>query len=204
MINFRLKASTESRLSTRNWRPGCMKSKPPLRERLSEPSILTSTPSQYILLIGHRAIEDAIESIDVLIALRSATEAPPQGEYAAPRPQATYLTLASTEKRKRPRAPSPATSAGYSAGTPTGATSRGVSITLPPRNSVGPAPAIPFSREPKARREALAKQLPLQEGRKVAFHAPAGKPGDASATGEEEISWILAVVTKCINQDKNR
>ena len=77
-------------------------------------------------------------------------------------------------------------------------------MTIPLRSSVGPMPAIPFSREPKARREALAKQLPLQEGRKVAFHPPAGKPGDASGTAGEEGTWILAVVTRCINQDKNR
>lgn len=71
------------------------------------------------------------------------------------------------------------------------------------RSSTGPSPAIPFSREPKARREALAKQLPLQEGRKVAFHPPAGKAADGSTADADE-TWILAVITKCINQDKNR
>jgi len=70
------------------------------------------------------------------------------------------------------------------------------------RNSVGPSAATPFSREPKARKDALAKQLPLQEGRKVAFHPPAGKPGEA--TDADENTWILAVVTKCFSQDKNR
>lgn len=69
---------------------------------------------------------------------------------------------------------------------------------------MGPSPAIPFSREPKARREALAKQLPLQEGRKVAFHPPAGKTADGSIVDTDENTWILAVITKCINQDKNR
>ena len=63
---------------------------------------------------------------------------------------------------------------------------------------------MPFSREPKARREALAKQLPLREGRKVAFHPPPGKSSDGTATGDEENTWILAVISKCINQDKNR
>lgn len=61
-----------------------------------------------------------------------------------------------------------------------------------------------FSREPKARREALSKQLPLREGRKVAFHPPAGKPADGSTPDGDENTWILAVVTKCINQDRNR
>lgn len=72
------------------------------------------------------------------------------------------------------------------------------------RGSTGPSPAVPFSREPKARREALAKQLPLQEGRKVAFHPPVGKNADGSTVDVDENTWILAVITKCINQDKNR
>jgi hypothetical protein len=75
-----------------------------------------------------------------------------------------------------------------------------MSITLPARSSVGPSPTIPFSRDPKARREALAKQLPLQEGRKVAFHPPPGKAGGT----DDENTWILALVTKCIHADKNR
>lgn len=77
-----------------------------------------------------------------------------------------------------------------------------MSITLPARNSVGPSPPIPFSRDPKARREALSKQLPLQEGRKVAFHPPPGKAANGGA--DDENTWILALVTKCIHADKNR
>lgn len=68
---------------------------------------------------------------------------------------------------------------------------------------MGPNQPIPFSRDPKARREALAAQLPLQEGRKVAFHPSAGKTGGVAADADEN-TWILAVVTKCINADKNR
>lgn len=79
-----------------------------------------------------------------------------------------------------------------------------VSITLPARNSVGPPPVLPFSRDPKARREALAKQLPLQEGRKVAFHPPPGKPANGGTADNDENTWILALITKCINADKNR
>lgn len=63
---------------------------------------------------------------------------------------------------------------------------------------------MPFSREPKARREALAKQLPLQEGRKVAFHPPQNSKGADGAAGGKDEEWILAVVIGCINQDKNR
>jgi len=130
-----------------------------------------------------KAIDNAIEHLEVLTALRKASEAQP------------------LEKRnKRPRGQSPAASS--APGTPSIAgASRGVSITLPARNSVGPTASIPFSREPKARREALAKQLPLQEGRKVAFHPP---PSAGSNGETDENTWILAVVTKCINQDKNR
>lgn len=132
-------------------------------------------------------IDDTIEHLGILIALRQASEAVPP------------------EKRnKRPRAHSPAPVPVPAPAAPPAAT-RAMSITLPPRNSVGPQTAIPFSREPKARREALSKQLPLQEGRKVAFHPPqnSSKAVD-SATGGKDEEWILAVVTKCINQDKNR
>ncbi|EPQ54487.1 hypothetical protein GLOTRDRAFT_106180 [Gloeophyllum trabeum ATCC 11539] len=133
------------------------------------------------------AIDDAIERLGVLIALRKASESNPQGKR---------------KRAKRPRGHSPPALPGP--GTPSA--SRGVSITLPARSSAGPAPPIPFSRDPKARREALAKQLPLQEGRKVAFHPPphSGKPGETGGGETDENTWILAVVTKCINQDKNR
>ncbi|KAF8073604.1 SGF29 tudor-like domain-containing protein [Lyophyllum atratum] len=133
-----------------------------------------------------KALEDAIERVGVLIALR---KAPPDQV-----PQ---------EKRlKRPRAPSPSAVPGA---IPQSAipSSRSVSITLPARNSVGPSPVIPFSRDPKARREALAKQLPLLEGRKVAFHPPPGKPANGGADNDEN-TWILALITRCINADKNR
>jgi len=62
---------------------------------------------------------------------------------------------------------------------------------------------IPYSRDPKARREALGPQLPLLAGRKVAFHPPAGKTGEGASTDVDD-TWILAVVVECINQDKNR
>jgi len=134
-----------------------------------------------------KALEDSIERVGVLIALRKAP-----------------LDQVPQEKRlKRPRAPSP--SAAPVSVLPTSLpNSRSVSITLPARSSVGPSPAVPFSRDPKARREALAKQLPLQEGRKVAFHPPPGKPANGGATDNDENTWILALITRCINADKNR
>lgn len=72
------------------------------------------------------------------------------------------------------------------------------------QQSLGSQQQVPFSREPKARREALAKQLPLEKGRKVAFHPPQNTKGGESLAGGKDEEWILAVVTKCINQDKNR
>ncbi|KAI6030574.1 SGF29 tudor-like domain-containing protein [Pisolithus orientalis] len=127
-----------------------------------------------------RALEAAIEQVGILIALRKASESYPQ------------------EKRnKRPRPPSPSP-------TSMAASAAGPRATQVARGSAGPTPAIPFSREPKARREALAKQLPLQEGRKVAFRPPIGKTADGSNADSDENTWILAVITKCINQDKNR
>lgn len=127
-----------------------------------------------------RVLDDAIEQVGILIALRKASESYPQ------------------EKRnKRPRPPSPSPTAMVASAT-------GARATQTARGSMGPVPAIPFSREPRARREALAKQLPLQEGRKVAFHPPPGKTADGSNADGDENTWILAVITKCINQDKNR
>ncbi|KAF5382582.1 hypothetical protein D9615_002786 [Tricholomella constricta] len=134
-----------------------------------------------------KALDDAIERVGVLIALRK-----------APFDQGLQ------EKRlKRPRAPSPSVTPipMPSVNVPN---SRSVSITLPARNSVGPPLAIPFSRDPKARREALGPQLPLQEGRKVAFHPPPGKSANGGAADNDENTWILALIIKSINADKNR
>ncbi|KAG6820179.1 hypothetical protein H0H93_004310 [Arthromyces matolae] len=133
-----------------------------------------------------KALDDAIERVGVLIALRKAP-----------------LDPVLQEKRiKRPRAPSPSGTPVPTA--PSTIPSRSsVSITLPARNSVGPITHIPFSRDPKARREALHKQLPLQEGRKVAFHPPPNK-GGSNGNDNDENTWILALITKSINADKNR
>ncbi|THH27998.1 hypothetical protein EUX98_g6199 [Antrodiella citrinella] len=135
-----------------------------------------------------KAMDDALERLGILIALRKAPEA----------------AIPQDKRQKRPRGHSPV----GTATPPTPALnpmSRGMSITLPARGSVGPQP-IPFSREPKARREALAPQLPLRSGRKVAFHPPntSGKVDGATAMNGKDEEWILAVVIQCINQDKNR
>lgn len=85
----------------------------------------------------------------------------------------------------------------------------------------------------RARREALAHQLPLQKGRKVAFRQPTKKnpspTGAGAGTGagglngglgangfdsngigavipgeEDGETWIMATVIECINNDRNR
>jgi SAGA-associated factor 29 len=122
-----------------------------------------------------KAIDEALERLGLVIALRSAPE-----------------TLPPEKRNKRPRAQSP--SAASSNGTP--ALSRSVSITIPPRNSVGPHPSTSYPRDMKTRKEHLFRQLPLQLNRKVAFHVPA-KPGTA-----DESNWILAFVTKCLEKNK--
>lgn len=146
-----------------------------------------------------RALDVAIEQLSVLIALRNAAEETPPGKaFLESRKASILMYRATLEKRnKRPRPPSPA------GGIPTPPpTVRAAPPLAAARASVvpvaTPSPLVSNTRDPKSRREALARQLPLQEGRKVAFHPPAGKPGDEA----DENTWILAVVTKCI--DKNR
>jgi len=120
------------------------------------------------------AIDDVLERITVLIALRKAPEA-----------------ILPPEKRKRPRAPSPS-------GTPVpnpsaAANTRSVSITLPPRtNSVGPTS---HSRDSRAKKDSIVKQQSLQPGRKVVFRPP-------KSTDTEEGTWIVAMVTRFLSSDK--
>lgn len=154
----------------------------------------------YLSDLFYRIAEDAVETLDILLALRKHPEAPAQqGTLNQPRLNAP-LTTGLEKRSKRPRAQSPP-----GVITPNPGPSRGVSITVPPRNSVGPQNQVPLSREPRARREAWARQLPLLPGRKVAFHPPTNtsKAADLASSGKDE-EWILAVVTKSINQDKNR
>ncbi|KAF8908970.1 SGF29 tudor-like domain-containing protein [Gymnopilus junonius] len=121
-----------------------------------------------------KAIDDAIERVSVLIALRKAPE-----------------TLPSVEKRKRPKATSPS-------GTPIPNASalgntRSVSITLPPRtSSVGPNPN---PRDSRMKKDLVTKQQALQPGRKVAFRPP-------KSTETEEGTWIVAVINRLLSSDK--
>ena len=108
----------------------------------------------------------------------------------------TKFYFITEKKNKRPRVSSPAGAS--TPGTPSLGSSN--KITIPKKD----VQHIPFSRDLKACREALQAQLPLQEGRKVAFHPPAPKSSDGTNPEVDENTWILAVVVQCVHQDRNR
>ncbi|KAH9985073.1 SGF29 tudor-like domain-containing protein [Russula compacta] len=135
-----------------------------------------------------KAIDEALERLEVLIALRRASEATPQ------------------EKRlKRPRAHSPPPSSTPSTPVLSG-NARNITAATQ-RGSTGSQPSTPSLRETKARRETLRdtllRQLPLQEGRMVAFHPPSSGKG-ADGTSPEDTTWIMARIVKSFHQDKYR
>jgi SAGA-associated factor 29 len=144
-------------------------------------------------------LDEALQKLDVLIAMRRNEEA---GHDAASIPlvsvQASTPSSGGGIKRKR------RTSLSYSASpAPVGMPSSADSIL-----SAAPSPmvrgATPGNRESQGggntkqqRKEQYADQLPLQPGRKVAFKMP-------PQPGEEEESWILATVIRCLGGDKTR
>lgn len=116
-----------------------------------------------------KLLDKSLELITVLVALRKAPEA------------------SLTDKRiKRPRASSPS-------GTPgpgSGANTRGVSITLPPRtNSVGPS----ANHKKKDR-----KGHPLAVNTKVAFW------NGNSPNRTDDVDWILAIIVRVISNREGR
>lgn len=117
------------------------------------------------------------------------------------------LTLSpSTEKRlKRPRAHSPLPLSTPSTPVLSG-NARNITAATQ-RGSTGSQPSTPSLRETKARRETiretLLRQLPLQEGRMVAFHPPSSGKG-ADGTSPEDTTWIMARIVKSFHQDKYR
>ncbi|TEB39729.1 hypothetical protein FA13DRAFT_1723937 [Coprinellus micaceus] len=116
-----------------------------------------------------KLLDKSIELISVLIALRKAPEA------------------SLTDKRtKRPRASSPATP-----GPGSGTSTRGVSITLPPRtNSVGPS----ANHKKKDR-----KGHPLAVNTKVAFWN-----GNAANRTSDDADWILAIIVRVTSNRDGR
>ncbi|THH11166.1 hypothetical protein EW145_g833 [Phellinidium pouzarii] len=131
-----------------------------------------------------KTIEETLEALSVLIAIRKAPE--------------NVMNQGATEKRnKRNRGSSPSSAPATPVPTPINKITLNVKSDRD-RTSESPVaqPAQPFKSDAKARSKFYGKQLPLQENRKVAFHQP-------STTGEAS-TWILAVVTRCLNQEKNR
>lgn len=144
-------------------------------------------------------LDEALQKLDVLIAMRRNEEA---GRDASSIPlvsvQASTPGSGSGIKRKR------RTSLSYSASpAPSGMPNSADSIL-----SAAPSPMVrgstPANREREGggnlkqqRKEQYADQLPLQPRRKVAFKMQ-------PQPGEEEESWILARITKCLGGDKTR
>ena len=159
------------------------------------------------MLISHvlRAIDEAVERLGVVIALRQAPEAtPPGARYLHGIPRRTNL-FTSEKRSKRPRPHSPPSSSTPPTSALT-ANSRNCA-TPTQRGSAGPQPSTPSLRETKARRETLRetllRQLPLQEGRMVAFHPPSsGKAADGASP--EDMTWIMAKIVRSFHQDKYR
>ena len=126
-----------------------------------------------------------------------------QADHPIVEPDPPGLTLADDLRLKRPRAHSPPSSSTP----PTPASAGNTRSTAGPsqRGSAGPQPSTPSLRETKSRtlRDTLLRQLPLQEGRMVAFHPPSTGKG-ADGTSPEDTTWIMARIVKFFNQDKHR
>ncbi|TRM68781.1 SGF29 tudor-like domain-containing protein [Schizophyllum amplum] len=136
-----------------------------------------------------RSLDDAIDRISALLALRKASEAralPPPPPRTREEPtrrrddlQRKHELTSSEPVRKRQRlesSPSASVSSPDSGAAP--ATPR-VTITLPPRTRGVPA-----------------QRLPLKPGRQVVYRLAEG--------GTEDTSWILAIVVKAISKDRTR
>ncbi|WVQ84369.1 hypothetical protein IAT38_006521 [Cryptococcus sp. DSM 104549] len=158
-----------------------------------------------------KTVDEALEKLGVLIALR-------RGEGSTPDPRMGTPTLVLPSggntpgsgggvKRKRKG------SFSVSPAPPGLDVNMAVPSPLPlTAASAGTRPGTPMSREAtgKHRREMYADQLPLQAGRKVAFKLPAikakgdGEDGGGGGGGTGSDDWILATVKRCILQDKMR
>lgn len=150
-----------------------------------------------------KTLGDALEKLDMLMALR-------RGERSTPDPRATPSLVLPTSAL-----PSPGSGGGVKRKRKGSFSLSPAPPTLDlnavhPSNSASTRPSTPMSREAtgKHRRELYADQLPLQPGRKVAFKLPAVKAkgdGDTSVNGGSSgDDWILATVKRCILQDKMR
>ncbi|KIY43937.1 DUF1325-domain-containing protein [Fistulina hepatica ATCC 64428] len=124
-----------------------------------------------------KAFDEAIERLDVLIALR----------------RAPSESLLIEKRNKRPRGLSP----GGHAGSSPAPTANGRTLVIPARDSARPSPVPPTGRDKS--RQSVPKQPPIPVGSKVAFHPP--KSSNPAST-EDPNAWILASVIRA--RDKNR
>ncbi|KIK03352.1 hypothetical protein K443DRAFT_676836 [Laccaria amethystina LaAM-08-1] len=153
-------------------------------------------PDDLVSVQGWEGFKDVYKKLNLgLESIRSSAEEEAKAIDVAMERVGVLIALRNAseaqpqEKRnKRPRALSPS---GTPVPTPPApGSNRTVSITLPARtSSVGPSALV---------RKRDTKPQPLQERRKVAFHSPPAK-GES-----DENTWILALVTRCINADKNK
>jgi len=136
-----------------------------------------------------KTIDEVQVKLDVLVAMRKAPESTPQEKQRPKRPRAHSPLSTATP-------PTPALVAnGRNTATPT------------QRGSAGPQPSTPLLRGTKVRgdthRDIILRQLPLQEGRMVAFHPPTSGKG-ADGTSPEDTTWIMARIVRSFHQDKFR
>ncbi|OCF37307.1 SAGA-associated factor 29 [Kwoniella heveanensis BCC8398] len=183
-----------------------------------------------------KTLDEALEKLSVLIALRRGSSVPPDGgshgaaagfngsgsTYGVSTPGGSG-TGAGGIKRKRKLSVGPGS--GSASPAPHGL-HPGSHLHGGRDHALSPTPGYvttkagtPMSREAtgKHKRDIYSDQLPLQPGRKVAFKLPRSKANDGDnghsgaggaagavggGTGGDD--WILAVVARCIQQDKMR
>ncbi|WVF68778.1 hypothetical protein IAT40_003550 [Kwoniella sp. CBS 6097] len=175
-----------------------------------------------------RTLDEALEKLGVLIALRRGSSVPPEGAGSGAGisgnggPSYMVSTPGSGAGGaggiKRKRKLSIGLGSGSASPAPHGL-HPGSHLHGGRDNALSPTPGhgttkagTPMSREAtgKHKRDIYSDQLPLQPGRKVAFRVPKSKANDGDSkhggvggdTGGEE--WILAVVASCIQQDRMR
>ncbi|WVR06585.1 hypothetical protein IAU60_003617 [Kwoniella sp. DSM 27419] len=169
-----------------------------------------------------RLLDNALEKVEVLIALRRGNSLPPDHNAQGGGPGSAPVSGPAGAggmggpgvgiKRKRKLSnggsASPAPSSLLVPGANAG---REDTYPLSPSGGGG-GKATPMSREAtgKHRREMYYDQLPLQPGRKVAFKLPRQKTngeedsGQAAGVNGGGDDWILATIKRCIQQDRMR
>ena len=161
-----------------------------------------------------QTIDDALEKLDLLIAMRQAPDGRSSGNPTFSVNEATPDTPSTSGGIKRKRRPSVSVSPvppALTTGASFDSNLSSLASPLPPRkekdrsatpishhnaHSAKHAPSQASHPSTASSREPYADQLPLNVGRRVAFRMPA-KDG-------EEQEWILATIKRCLLQDKTR